>query len=180
MLETLNLFLAIVGTAALTYFDVRKRHERDWVPDSRLIPPLCEEISVQTILFVVAYFEIKHLSNSVSILAQNAGLVAWAAAILAHLISHRAMGHHLHSSVEARLAAKKDQIAGEISRLQDGWSILTAAVSTADIPLARAERILVSLEGKPVHQQALLVIRGTGLACVFEILRTRTRSVTHA
>lgn len=180
MLAYLNLFLTIAVAAVTTYVNTWKRFERDWVFDPRLLLPICIEVGFQSVLTICAYFEIVHFSRAVPFLAQNELIVTCVAAMFAHILSHHLMGAHLYSSIQAKLAGKKDEIAIEIGRHPQGLEILTTALETVDIRVATKRKVATDLVGRSVHDQAITVIRTIGLACPHEILRTRIRSAHHA
>jgi hypothetical protein len=169
----LSLLLAIPTTATMTFVHEAAKHRKDWVWTPGTVAPLVVLIAFKDIVIVLAYIEIAGICEHSAILAHFTFWVLDASALLLHFAADKLVGPLADQWVIARLAALKDSVATAISHNPDGFEMLTTSLDLADIPIADQQRVLSGLTGKTLHDQAISVIRATGLPIPLQIVKSR-------
>jgi hypothetical protein len=90
-----------------------------------------------------------------------------------HFVTDKLMGPLADRGVTAKLAALKDAVARSISHNPKGFEMLTTSLDLADIPELEKQKVLKDISGKPLHAQAIAVIRATGLPIPLQIVKSR-------
>ena len=128
-------------------------------------------------IIVLAYVHIVEWCGHSINLATVTFWILSASGLVLHFLADKLVGPLVDQGVTARLAALKDSVATAISRNPNGREMLTTSLDLADIPLVEKQRILTEIDGKTLHDQAITVIRATGLPIPLHIMKSRQEKV---